>query len=60
MWDGEKIHKLNKFRRCGSIKIKATKNNVSHPLSTSVPGMTGKNVKTSLNMMFEPNALKSQ
>ena len=58
MGDGEKIHKLNKFRRCGSIKIKVTKNKISHPLSTRVPGMTGKNVKTSLNevnQMFEPN-----
>ena len=60
MWDGEKIHKLNKFRRCGSIKIKVTKSNVSHPLSTRVPGMTGKKVKTSLNVMSEPNAFKSQ
>lgn len=32
MWDGEKIHKLNKFRRCGSIKVEVTLNNVSHPL----------------------------
>lgn len=32
MWDGEKIHKLNKFRGYESIKIKVTVNNVSHPL----------------------------
>ena len=40
-------------------KNKGVKNNVSHPLSTSVPGMTGKNAKTSLNVMFEPNAFSA-
>jgi hypothetical protein len=31
-WDGEKIHKLNKFKRHKSIKIKVTGNNISHLL----------------------------
>lgn len=60
MWDGEKLHKLNRFRKTWEYKNRGDSEQYKHPLLHKIPGMTGKIGKTSLKMMFEPTALKSQ
>lgn len=60
MWDGEKIHKLDKFRSQGNIKIEVTMNNVSHPVLHQNSWLDWKECESCSNMMFEPTALRSQ